>query len=78
MKQVTVTELRGNIYKVLDDVLVTGIPIEIKKNGKLLRITPIEKCDKFSKLVSRPDFIDGDPEALIEINWEGEINLDLP
>ncbi len=34
MKTITVTELRGNIYKLLDEVLNTGIPIEINKGAE--------------------------------------------
>ncbi|MCD4722632.1 MAG: type II toxin-antitoxin system Phd/YefM family antitoxin [Desulfobacula sp.] len=30
MKTITVTELRGNIYNLLDEVLNTGIPLEIR------------------------------------------------
>ena len=33
MKTITITELRGNIYNLLDEVLNTGIPIEINKGG---------------------------------------------
>ena len=76
MKTVTATELRGNIYKLLEEVLATGVPIEINKGGKKLRIVPVENVDKFNNLVYRPDAIQGDPDALIDIPWE--VNLDLP
>ncbi|MDA3791216.1 MAG: type II toxin-antitoxin system Phd/YefM family antitoxin [Desulfobacula sp.] len=78
MKTITITELRGNIYKLLDEVLNTGIPIEINKGGKKLRIMPVKKIDKLQNLVSRPNVIKGNPEDLVEISWEKEINFDLP
>jgi prevent-host-death family protein len=78
MKTVTPTELRANIYQLLDEVLNTGIPLEIKKGDKKLRIVPVEKWDKFQNLIARPEAIAGDPEALVEINWENEVDLDLP
>lgn len=78
MKTITITELRGNIYNLLDEVLNTGIPIEINKGGKKLRIMPVKKIDKLQNLVSRPNVIKGNPEDLVEISWEKEINLDLP
>lgn len=78
MKSITPTELRGNIYKILDEVLATGIPIEINKGGKKLKLVPLSEPDKFRNLVSRPDVIKGDPEDLVNINWEKEVNLDLP
>lgn len=78
MKTITVTELRSNIYKLLDEIINTGIPIEIKKNGKLLRIIPVHKINKLNNLVSRPNVIKGNPDEIINISWEKEINLDLP
>ncbi len=78
MKTITVTELRGNIYKLLDEVLNTGIPIEIKKGGKKLKIVPVDKADKLQNLVSRPNAIKGNPNDLVNISWEKEVNLDLP
>jgi prevent-host-death family protein len=78
MKTITVTELRGNIYKIIDEVLRTGIPIEINKGGKKLRIIPAEQPDKLQNLISRPDVIKGNPEDIVNITWEREVNLDLP
>ena len=43
MKKVTLTELSNNIDRLLGMVLETGIPLEINKNGKLLKIVTIEK-----------------------------------
>lgn len=78
MKTISVTELRGNIYKLLDEVLDTGIPIEIIKGGKKLKIMPAERVEKLDNLVSRPNVIKGDPDDLVDISWEKEVNLDLP
>ncbi|MCP5101451.1 MAG: type II toxin-antitoxin system Phd/YefM family antitoxin [Chloroflexi bacterium] len=78
MKTVTPTELRANIYNILEEVLRTGVPIEVKKGGKRLKIVPVEPVDKFQNLVSRPDVIQGDPEDLVDIHWENEVHLDLP
>ena len=78
MKTISVTELRSNIYKLLDEVLNTGIPIEINKGGKKLKIMPAKKVDKLQNLVSRPYVIKGNPDDLVDISWEKEVNLDLP
>jgi prevent-host-death family protein len=78
MKTVTPTELRANIYKLLDEVLSTGVPLEIKKGAKKLRIVPVGKADKLQNLIARPGVIAGDPEGLVEISWENEVKLDLP
>ncbi|MEJ2596784.1 MAG: type II toxin-antitoxin system Phd/YefM family antitoxin [Anaerolineales bacterium] len=78
MKTVTPTQLRTNIYNLLDEVLETGLPLEIKKGGKKLRIVPVDKVDKLKNLISRPEAIQGDPDDLVEINWIDEVDLDLP
>ena len=78
MRTITVTELRGNIYKLLDEVLNTGIPLEINKGGKRLKIIPAGKSNKLQNLVSRPNAIRGNPDDLVDISWEKEVDLDLP
>ena len=78
MKTVTPTQLRTNIYNLLDEVLKTGLPLEIKKGDKKLRIVPVDEIDKLKNLVTRPDVIQGDPDDLVEIDWMDEVNLDLP
>jgi prevent-host-death family protein len=78
MKTISVTELRGNIYKLLDEVLETGIPLEVNKGGRKLKIIPTEKVDKLQNLVKRPHVIKGNPDELVDISWEKEVNLDLP
>ncbi|MBM3144569.1 MAG: type II toxin-antitoxin system Phd/YefM family antitoxin [Chloroflexi bacterium] len=78
MKTITPTELRANIYNLLEGVLSTGIPLEIKKGDKKLKIVSIEKVDKFQNLIHRPNAIQGDPEELVAIHWADEVHLDLP
>lgn len=76
MKTITVTELRADIYNLLEEVLITGIPLEINKGGRKLQIVPIEKSNKLRNLVRRPEIIQGDPDNLVSIQWK--VNLDLP
>ncbi|MBW4619421.1 MAG: type II toxin-antitoxin system Phd/YefM family antitoxin [Cyanosarcina radialis HA8281-LM2] len=78
MKKVTLTELSNNIEHLFNEVLETGIPIEINKNGKLLKIVPVGKNDKLKNLIFKPDVIQGNPDDLVNISWEQEINIDLP
>ena len=59
MKTVTATELRTNVYQLLDEVLNSGSPIEVKRGDRTLRILPVEKPDKLQSLVHRPDVISG-------------------
>ena len=67
MKTITPTELRANIYKLLDEVLETGLPLEIKKGDQRLHIVPVEQTDKFQNLIARPDVIQGDRDELVTV-----------
>jgi hypothetical protein len=67
MKTITVTELRRDIYNLLEEVLATGIALEIDKGGRKLRIAPVKPVDKFADMVFRPDVINGDPEDLVHL-----------
>ena len=78
MKTITPTELRANVYKLLDEVLETGVPLEIRKGGKTLRIVSAEEPDRLRNLIYRPNVIQGDPEELVTLSWEDEVKLDLP
>jgi hypothetical protein len=78
MKTITPTQLRADIYNLLEEVLNTGLPLEIKKGDKKLRIVPVDKVDKLKNLISRPDVVQGNPDELAEINWVDEVQLDLP
>ena len=75
MKTVTITELRGDIYNLLDEILATGVPLEIKKGGRKLHIAPIEPVDKFANMLFRPDVINGNPADLVHIDWEYTVDL---
>lgn len=78
MKTLTATELRSNVYRVLDEILSSGVPVEIEKNGRRLRIMPVEPVDRLSQLPRRPDVISGDANNLAHIHWDQDISLDLP
>ncbi len=70
--EITATELRKNIYKLLDQVLENGKPIEIKRKGKRLLISPAETVSKLKNLEGHSDCIVGDPEDLVHMDWYRE------
>jgi hypothetical protein len=75
----TASKLRANVYRLLDEVLETGKPLEIERNGKVLVIAPKEGKKKESKLDNLPrreGFIIGDPDELIHMDWSSEWNPD--
>lgn len=73
---VSPSELRANIYRLLDEVLETGTPLEIERKGRRLRIVADEPPDKLARLVPHPDYINGDSEDLVEIDWSVYWNPD--
>jgi antitoxin (DNA-binding transcriptional repressor) of toxin-antitoxin stability system len=60
--------LRENIYRILDEVLETGVPVEIERRGKILRIAPAETRSKLDNLRPRP-YLLTDPEELVHLDW---------
>ena len=76
MRSLTPTELRKNIYKVLDEVLATGIPVEILRKGRTLKIIATESVDKLQNLSATPKFVIGNPDDLPDVHWDDEIKRD--
>jgi hypothetical protein len=71
-RRFTATRLRANLYRVLDEVLNTGEPVEIERNGQLLRIEPVEPADRLARLRPHAGYIKGDPEAIVHLDWSEE------
>ena len=69
---ITATELRKNVYKLLDNILESGIPLKVKRKDKTLLITPTEPVFKLKCLDDHPDCIVGNPEDLVHIDWSEE------
>ena len=68
-----VTELRKNIYNILDEILETGEPIEIQRKGRVLKIIPDKKISKLDRLKKRKSII-GDDEDIIYLDWSEHWN----
>ena len=72
---VTATQLRQDIYQLLDQVIATGKPVEILRNGKKLKIVLDEEPkaeEEFSRLKlmkERPGFLLCDPDEIVSIDW---------
>lgn len=69
---VTASELRQNVYRLLDEVLASGVPLEVERGGRRLRIVPVDAPAKLSRLSAHPGTIIGDPEDLVQLDWSGE------
>ncbi|MBI1844327.1 MAG: hypothetical protein HYR89_06925 [Actinobacteria bacterium] len=67
----TASKLRENVYRILDEVLATGTPVEIERNGRLLRIVPVEASPgsaDAARWIERPDAITGDIEDTVLVS----------
>ncbi len=77
---ISASRLRENIYRLLDEILETGEPLEIERNGEILQIVRVLK-PKESRLErlkgnGHPGAIIGDPEDLVHIDWSVYWNPD--
>lgn len=69
---ISASQLRANVYKVLDEVLETGTPVEIERRGQRLRIVPAEPQRRLERLVQRPRYLKVDPESIVHLDWSDE------
>ncbi|MEZ4269143.1 MAG: type II toxin-antitoxin system Phd/YefM family antitoxin [Myxococcota bacterium] len=66
---VSISKLRSDIYRLIDEVLATGEPLEIERRGQILRITREQPASKIDRIVPIPGLIVGDPQDLVSIDW---------
>jgi len=69
---VTPSQLRQDIYRLIDRVLETGEPLEIERKGRRLRLVPDGPIDRLSRIRVDPGVIAGDPEELVTLDWSAE------
>jgi prevent-host-death family protein len=69
---VNATELRRDVYKIIDRVLDSGQAVEVTRKGRRVRIVPVEDGDRFARLRPLTDLIVGNPEELVHIDWSNE------
>jgi hypothetical protein len=69
--RLTASSLRADVYRILDQVLETGVPVLIERKGKMLKIVAVEAASKLDNLEPRP-FLAVDPEELVSLDWSAE------
>jgi hypothetical protein len=72
--RVTASKLRENVYRILDEAIETGVPVEIVRKGVVLRIVLEKPPSKLSRLKKRNirDIFLGDPDDIIGMDWSSE------
>ena len=68
---VAATKLRQNLYRILDEILDSGIPVKINRKGEILMIIPEKKKGKLERLIEHKTII-GDPESIIKTSFDNE------
>ena len=74
---ITPSELRRDVYRLLDQILETGEPVDVERAGKLLRIAPVTAGgSKLDRVRTNPTALRGDPDDIVEMDWSGNWNSD--
>ncbi|MBM3465532.1 MAG: type II toxin-antitoxin system Phd/YefM family antitoxin [Armatimonadetes bacterium] len=69
--KMTVSRLRENIYQILDEVLATGVPVDVQRKGGVVRLAPLEPVRRTDRLVPR-EYLRADPDEFVHLDWSGE------
>jgi hypothetical protein len=66
---ISITRLRADLYKIIDQVIATGRPIELERKGHIVKIVPEKPKSKLDNLTSHPKTILVDPDELVHSDW---------
>jgi hypothetical protein len=69
--KITASRLRENIYTILDQALDTGVPVEVIRKGRVLRIVPDQRLSKLARLKKRPCVVGG-LDSIVHMDWTKE------
>jgi antitoxin (DNA-binding transcriptional repressor) of toxin-antitoxin stability system len=69
--RVTASKLRENVYQILDQAIETGVPVEVIRKGKVLKIVPDKPVSKLDRLKKRKVFV-GNSDDIIGMDWSKE------
>ncbi len=72
----TATNLRANLYTLLDHVAETGEPLVVIRKGVNLRINREQAPSRLSGLKKRPTMLVG-PDAIVDQGWTDAWSGDL-
>ncbi len=66
------TNLRKDLFRILDRAARTGKAIEIESKGRRFQIIALGRPDKFAGLQKHPDVFSGELDRLVAIDWMTE------
>lgn len=68
----SLTEFRANLYQLVDQVIKTGVPLEIERKGVKIKLVPEKKKSKLARLIKHAGTIKGNPDNLVHLDWSSE------
>lgn len=74
---ISLTELRGKLYQLIDQTIETGTPLAIERKGHILKVTLEKAPSKMDRLVLRPETIINPNDDLMDIDWMKNWNTQL-
>ncbi|MDX2013338.1 MAG: hypothetical protein SFW67_24290 [Myxococcaceae bacterium] len=71
--KISATRLRAELYRMLDEVLETGRPVEVSrpKGTLVIQRAALSRRKRRKKPASNPDVMVGDPDDFIHFDWSG-------
>ena len=67
--RITASKLRENVYRILDEAIATGNPVEVVRKGAVLKIVPEKRASKLDRLKKRKNVFVGDTDDIIGMDW---------
>jgi antitoxin (DNA-binding transcriptional repressor) of toxin-antitoxin stability system len=67
--KVSATQLRADIYRLLDRIIETGQALEVERRGVTLRIAPTSRRPLAELFPPDNDLVVGDLDDLVELDW---------
>ncbi len=69
MSAITLTELRADLYRVVDHIIETGVSVEVQRNGHKIKIILADGPSKLERLTQKSGVINDDPESIVHCDW---------
>ena len=69
---ITASTLRGNIYKILDQVIDTGDVLRVERKNGVVEIAPVKVNKGKLDNLTKHDCIVGNPDSIVHLDWSNE------
>jgi hypothetical protein len=69
--RITASKFRENVYRILDEAIETGVPVEIIRKGYIVTLVPEKSVSKLDRLEKSSVFV-GNSDDIIGMDWSKE------